>query len=101
MLATLTFVTPSGALLALAVVLPLGAFTVSALRSTRARVLLGLAPPPPGREGVLAALAAVPAVVLLVLVVLYRYTNCRIGSVITSVVPSGETASTDPVTDAS
>src|SRR5207249_10399202 len=65
MLATLTFVTPSGALLALAVVLPLGAFTVSALRSTRARVLLGLAPPPPGREGVLAALAAVPLLLAL------------------------------------
>jgi hypothetical protein len=59
-LATLTFLTPSGALLALAVVLPFGAFTVSAVRRARGRALLGLVPPPPGREVVLAALAAVP-----------------------------------------
>ena len=48
-----------------------------------------------------ARVATPPNCVCMPPVAVYRYTNCRIGSVITSVEPSGDTASTVPVTDGS
>jgi hypothetical protein len=58
-LAELTFLTPLGGLLAVAVVLPVAAYVAMASRSTRGRALLRLAPPKPDHSA-LAALASVP-----------------------------------------
>jgi hypothetical protein len=60
MLASLTFVTPSGGLLALAVLAPVAAFAVSARQTSRGRALLQLAPPESDRYVAFSALAAVP-----------------------------------------
>lgn len=60
MLASLTFVTPRGGLLALAVVVPLAAFAVSAVRISRGRALLRLGPPSSDRHIALAALVSIP-----------------------------------------
>ena len=60
MLASLTFVTPLGGLLALAAVVPVAAFVVSAARAARGRSVLGLDTPERDRHVALAALAAVP-----------------------------------------
>jgi hypothetical protein len=60
MLASLTFVTPFGGLLALAVVLPLAAFAISAAQTARGRALLRLDSPEQDRHVTLAALVAVP-----------------------------------------
>ena len=56
----LTFLTPFGGLLAVAVLLPLVAFAVSASKSARGRAMLRLAPPSPDHHTALVALAAVP-----------------------------------------
>jgi hypothetical protein len=61
--ATLTFLTPAAALVALAVLLPLAAAAYAAARSRRGRALLGLAAPP--RDRVVVALAAVPLLLAL------------------------------------
>jgi hypothetical protein len=60
MLASLTFLTPWGGLLALAAVVPVAAFAVSAARAARGRSVLGLDTPERDRHLALAALAAVP-----------------------------------------
>jgi hypothetical protein len=60
MLAALTFLTPSGGLLALVAGLPVAALAIAASQRARVRTLLGLAPPPPGRVTALVALVAVP-----------------------------------------
>jgi hypothetical protein len=60
MLASLTFVTPLGGLLALAVVVPVAAFAVSAAQTARGRALLRLDSPRADRHVALVALAAVP-----------------------------------------
>src|SRR5262245_11977191 len=57
--AELTFLTPLGGLLAVAVVLPVAAYMATASRSTRGRALLRLAPPKPDYSA-LAVLASVP-----------------------------------------
>ncbi len=60
-LAALTFLTPEAGLVALAVVLPLGALLLADRRLEAARRLLRLAPPgAAGRGGTIAALVAVP-----------------------------------------
>jgi hypothetical protein len=59
-LASLTFVTPLGGLLALAAIVPIAAFAVSAMQAARGRALLGLAAPAQDRHVAFAALAAVP-----------------------------------------
>ena len=56
----MTFLSPLGGLLALLVVAPLAAAVVASRRAARGRRLIGLAPPPRGRDAVLPALAAVP-----------------------------------------
>jgi hypothetical protein len=61
----MTFLSPLGALLALAVLVPLAAAALAAGRSARARALIGLAPPPLGRDAVLPALVAVPLLLAL------------------------------------
>jgi len=60
MIGALVFLSPAGALIALAVALPLAAAAVGAVRRTRTRDVLGLGPP--GRRGLVdvACLAAVP-----------------------------------------
>ena len=60
-LAALTFLTPEAGLVALAVVLPLGALLVADRRLDAARRILRLPPPgAAGRAGTIAALVAVP-----------------------------------------
>jgi hypothetical protein len=62
MLASLVFLTPSGGLAALALVIPLGTLALVARREQRGRKLLGLTPPPPTRRlPRILALVAVPA----------------------------------------
>jgi hypothetical protein len=56
----MVFLSPLGGLLALLVVLPLAAAAVGYRRAAQGRRLIGLAPPPHGRDAVLPALAAVP-----------------------------------------
>ena len=60
MLASLTFLTPLGGLLALAAVLPLAGWAFSAVKAARGRAVLQLGPPKHDGRVVLAALAAVP-----------------------------------------
>jgi len=62
MLASLTFLTPFGALVALAVAVPLAAAAASVSRSNRAAQALGLEPAPRSRIAAPAALAAVACV---------------------------------------
>jgi hypothetical protein len=61
----MTFLSPLGALVGVAVVLLLAAYALGARQSARGRRLLGLAPPPRGRDSVLPALAAVPLLLAL------------------------------------
>jgi hypothetical protein len=65
MLAELVFLTPLGGVIALAVGLPLAAFVIGATRRARIRELLGLGPPPSGRDPVLVALTAIPLLLAL------------------------------------
>jgi hypothetical protein len=59
-LASFTFLTPLGGLLALVVVLPIAAFARSSARASRLRALLGLERPQTGSRLTFAMLAAVP-----------------------------------------
>jgi hypothetical protein len=61
--AWITFVTPIGGLLALAVVPPLVAFAVSTARNARGRALLRLPPPATRSHATVAAVAAVPLLI--------------------------------------
>jgi hypothetical protein len=65
MLAELVFLTPLGGVIALAVGLPLAAFVIGAARRARIRELLGLGPPPRGRDPALVALTAIPLLLAL------------------------------------
>ena len=62
MLASFVFLTPTGAIAALAVVIPLAAIALVSQREQRGRKLLGLAAPPPTRQlPRILALVAIPA----------------------------------------
>jgi hypothetical protein len=60
LLSSLTFLTPLGGLVALAALVPLGAFVVSSRRNAKGRAVLGLVPPESSARSTLAALVAVP-----------------------------------------
>src|SRR5262245_41385031 len=65
MLAALVFLTPLGAVVALAVGLPLAAFAIGAARRARIRELLRLEQPPPGGKLALLALISIPLLLAL------------------------------------
>lgn len=65
MLASLSFGTPLGGLIALAVTVPLAAEAVAAVRATRGRKLLGLGAPPPSSRLTVVLIAAVAVLVAL------------------------------------